>query len=140
MHQLFCALVSSLLQKLLLTKLYQEDLILDFLFFHYNVYLMFTQEIKIKMPFACQNATGLKRKLKFYCCICVIKKTISKQNRELNCVFRLEGFERQTITKLARLNFIKRTQYTPYVACNFCFFKCRFLFSCFNYLQPFQEV
>ena len=92
------------------------------------------------MPFACQNATGIKRNVKFYCCICVIKKTISKQNRELNSVFSLEGFERQTITKLARLNFIKRTHYTPYVACNFCFFKCRFLFSCFNYLQPFQEV
>ena len=92
------------------------------------------------MPFACQNATGLKRKLKyFYCCICELKKTISKQNRELNCVFRLEGFERQTITKLARLNFIKRTQYTPYVACNFCFFKCRFLFSCLIICSRFKK-
>ena len=92
------------------------------------------------MPFACQNATGLKRQLKFLLLYMCIKKTISKQNRELNSVFSLEGFERQTITKLARLNFVKRTLYTPYVACNFCFFKCRFLFSCFNYLQPFQEV
>ena len=65
MHRLYCALVSSLLQKLLLTELYQDDLILHFLFFHYNVLVNVYLRNKDKNAICVSNATGLKRKLKF---------------------------------------------------------------------------